>query len=104
MQSSSWTEEQYEETFTAYPWCCGYLRSALHYVFMPSIQLYSYILANYFIFHKLFRISLILNMFVTVRINLPLFSNVPSNVCMFLSCRPFVVITLLSTGLVGVEV
>ena len=28
---------------------------------------------------------------------------VPSNICMLLSCRPFVVITL-STGLVGVEV
>ena len=39
------------------------------------------------------------------RINLPLFSTVvPSNICMFLSCRPFVVITTLSTGLVGVEV
>ena len=39
-----------------------------------------------------------------VRINLPLFSTVvPSNIYMFLSCRPFVVITL-STGLVGVEV
>ena len=39
------------------------------------------------------------------RINLPLFSTVvlPS-ICMFLSCRPFVVITTLSTGLVGVEV
>ena len=40
-----------------------------------------------------------------VRINLPLFSTVvPSNICVFLSCRPFVVITTLSTGLVGVEV
>jgi hypothetical protein len=39
-----------------------------------------------------------------LRINLPLFSTVvPSNICMFLSCRPFVVITL-STGLGGVEV
>ena len=39
------------------------------------------------------------------RINLPLFSTVvPSNICMFLSCRPFVLITTLSTGLVGVEV
>ena len=28
---------------------------------------------------------------------------VPSNICKFLSCRPFVVITF-STGLVGVEV
>ena len=38
-------------------------------------------------------------------INLPLFSTVvPSNICMFLSCRPFVVITTLSTGFVGVEV
>ena len=38
-------------------------------------------------------------------INLPLFSTVvPSNICMFLSSRPFVVITTLSTGLVGVEV
>ena len=37
-------------------------------------------------------------------INLPLLSTVvPSNICMFLSCRPIVVITL-STGLVGVEV
>ena len=40
-----------------------------------------------------------------VRINLPLFSTVvPSNICMFLSCTPFVVITTLSTGLVGVEI
>ena len=40
----------------------------------------------------------------TFRINLALFSTVvPSIICMFLSCRPFVVITL-STGLVGVEV
>ena len=38
-------------------------------------------------------------------INLPLFSTVvPSSIFMFLSCRPFVVITTLSTGLVGVEV
>ena len=42
---------------------------------------------------------------ISVRINLPLFSTVvPSNICMFLSCRPFVVITTFSTGLVGVEV
>ena len=35
---------------------------------------------------------------VSVRINLPLFSTVvASNICMFLSCRPFVVITTLST-------
>ena len=41
----------------------------------------------------------------TFRVNLPLFSTVvPSNICMFLSCRPFVVITTLSTDLVGVEV
>ena len=40
-----------------------------------------------------------------VRINLPLFSTVlPSNSRLFLSCRPFVVITTFSTGLVGVEV
>ena len=31
---------------------------------------------------------------ISVRINLPLFSTVvPSNICMFLSCWPFVVIT-----------
>ena len=37
-------------------------------------------------------------------INLPLFSTfVPSNICMFLSCRPFIVKTTLSAGLVGVE-
>ena len=42
---------------------------------------------------------------VTGRINLLLFSTVvPSIICMFMSCRPFVVITTLSTGLVGVEV
>ena len=41
---------------------------------------------------------------ISVRINLPLFSTVvTSNNIMFLSCRPFVVITTLSTGLVGVE-
>ena len=42
---------------------------------------------------------------IDVRINLPLFSTVvPSSIFIFLSCRPFVVITTLSTGLVGVEV
>ena len=42
---------------------------------------------------------------MTFIINLPLFSTVvPSNICMFLSSRPFVVITTLSTGLLGVEV
>ena len=41
---------------------------------------------------------------ISVRINLPLFCTVvPSNICMFLSCRPFVAITTLSTVLVGVE-
>ena len=40
-----------------------------------------------------------------VRINLPLFSTVlPFNSGLFLSCRPFVVITTFSTGLGGVEV
>ena len=49
-------------------------------------------------------VGLIFLLLFLVRINLPLFSTVvPSNICMFLSCRPFVVITLL-TGLVGVEV
>ena len=39
------------------------------------------------------------------RINLPLFSTVvPTIILMFLSCRPFIAITTLSTGLVGVEV
>ena len=39
------------------------------------------------------------------RINLPLFSTVvPAIIFMFLSCRPLVAITTLSTGLVGVEV
>ena len=34
-----------------------------------------------------------------------LFSTVvPSNICVFLSCRPFVINTTFSTGLVGVEV
>ena len=32
------------------------------------------------------------------------FTVVPSNTCVFLSCRPFVVNTTFSTGLVGVEV
>ena len=42
---------------------------------------------------------------ISVRINLPLFSTVvPFSIFMFLSFRPFVVITTLSTGLVGVEV
>ena len=40
-----------------------------------------------------------------VRINLPLFFTVvPDSIFMFLSCRPFVAITTLSPGLVGVEV
>ena len=41
----------------------------------------------------------------SVRINLTLFSTVlPSNSRLFLSYRPFVVITTFFTGLVGVEV
>ena len=40
----------------------------------------------------------------SIRINLPLFSTVvPSHICIFQSCRSFVDITTLSTGLVGVE-
>ena len=40
-----------------------------------------------------------------LRINLPLFSTVvPAIIFVFLSCRPFVAITTLSTGLVSVEV
>ena len=40
-----------------------------------------------------------------VRINLPLFSTVvPSSIYIYINFRPFVVITTLSTGLVGVEV
>ena len=42
---------------------------------------------------------------ISVRISLPLFSTVvPASIFMFLSCRPFVAKTTLSTGLVGVEV
>ena len=42
---------------------------------------------------------------ISVRINLPLFSTVVlAIIYMFLSCRSFVAITTLSTGLVGVEV
>ena len=41
---------------------------------------------------------------ILVRINLPLFYTVlPSSSRLFLSCRPFDVITTFSTGLVGVE-
>ena len=44
---------------------------------------------------------------ISVRINLLFylfFTVVPSNSCVFLSCRPFVVNTTFSIGLVGVEV
>ena len=42
---------------------------------------------------------------ILVRINLPLFSIVvPAVISVVLSCRPFVAITTLSTGFVGVEV
>ena len=42
---------------------------------------------------------------ISVRINLPLLSTVvPAIIFVFLACRPFVAITTLSTGLVGVEV
>ena len=48
---------------------------------------------------------LLMNFIYPFSINLPLFSTlVPSNICTFLSCRPFVLNTTLSTGLVGVEV
>ena len=40
-----------------------------------------------------------------VKINLPLFSTVvPSSIFMFLYCRPFVVITTLSTGLILLKI
>ena len=39
-----------------------------------------------------------------LRINLPFLPPSSINQLLFLSCRPFVVITILSTGLVGVEV
>ena len=55
-------------------------------------------LGKHFVFHK------VLILF-SVRINLPLFSTViPAVIFVFLSCRPFVAITTLSTGFVGVEV
>ena len=44
---------------------------------------------------------------ISVRINLLFylfFTVVPSNTCVFLSCRPFVVNTTFLTGLVGVKV
>ena len=44
---------------------------------------------------------------IFVRINLSFylfFTVVPSNICVFLSCRPFIVNTTFSTGLVGFEV
>jgi hypothetical protein len=42
---------------------------------------------------------------IFVRFNLPLFSTVVApSIFLFLSCRPFVAITTISTGLVGVEV
>ena len=44
---------------------------------------------------------------ISVRINLLFylfFTVIPSNSCVFLSCRPFVVNTSFTTGLVGVEV
>ena len=43
--------------------------------------------------------------FFLIRINLPLFFTVvPAVIFVVLSCRPFVAITTLSTGFVGVEV
>ena len=60
---------------------------------------------------KKIRISILKNIMfctdgkISVRINFPLFSTVvPDIIFVFLSCRPFVAITTLSTGLVGVEV
>ena len=47
---------------------------------------------------------MLMKMIVPVRIIYLFFTVVPSNICMFLSCGPFVVITTLSTGFVGVEV
>ena len=43
--------------------------------------------------------------YLSLRINLPLFSTVvPAVIFVLLSCRPFVAITTLSTGFVGVEI
>ena len=53
----------------------------------------------------LFLFQSFLALFVFKKANVPLFSTVvPASIFMFLSCRPFIVITTLSTGLVGVEV
>ena len=44
-----------------------------------------------------------IRLLILKNINLPLFSTVvPASIFMFLSCRPFVAITTLSTGLVDV--
>ena len=51
--------------------------------------------------------TLIKSSLILIRINLLFylfFTVVPPNTCVFLSCRPFVVNTTFSTGLVGVEV
>ena len=57
-------------------------------------------------FHQYYKISCFCtDGKIAVRINLALFSTVvPAIIFVFLSCRPFVAITKLSTGLVGVEV
>ena len=50
---------------------------------------------------KYYRVNYVTNS----RINLPLFSTVvPAIIFVLLSCRPFVAITTLSTGLVGVDI
>ena len=57
--------------------------------------------------HSLYLSPNIVRMIKSTRLNWFAFiisTVVPSNICMFLSCRPFVVKTTLSTGLVGVEV
>ena len=85
-------------TFLQYISCLideNYCLILMSFLFLPML----FIWVGLYIFHVIIKVC------DNVRINLPLFSTVvPSSICMFLSCRPFVVITTLSTGLVGVEV
>ena len=70
-----------------------------------DISFDSKFLLNFQCFYSILIIMFCTDGKISVRINLPLFSTVvPFNICMFLSCRPFVAITTFSTGLVGVEV
>ena len=78
--------------------------SVVHMSISIDVSFDSKFLLNFHVSAPYVTVHLTIELYIS-RINLPLFSTVvPAIIFVFLSCRPFVAITTLSTGFVGFEV